>query len=248
VALFVLLHGAFRGGWSLRALGRELASHGHEVHRPTLRAAGDRAHVPGPPPTLTDWIDDLVAYFRYEDLREAILVGHSHGGFVAMAAAGRLVDRVARLVFLDAPVPRDGERACDLLPGVQSISLPPADGVLAPPPLVEDPVQRSHGATSSRALLQGTPAWLHERLTPHPAGPAYEPVSIPDAVRRIPRDHVFFTRTPATYPCATTRARLDAEGAPYFTVDAGHDAPVTAPTQVAEILLAIALARPEDPS
>jgi len=48
---------------------------------------------------------------------------------------------------------------------------------------------------------------------------------------------LFFARTPAYYPCAHTRARLDDEGAAYDVIDAGHDAPLTHPDLVAQLLL-----------
>ena len=40
VATFVLVHGAMHGGWCWSDVGRRLAQHGHDVHRPTLTGQG----------------------------------------------------------------------------------------------------------------------------------------------------------------------------------------------------------------
>ena len=113
----VLLHGAFRGGWCWRDVVPLLEAAGHDVHAPTLTgcepglAPADRPAV-----SLRTWADDVQRVMSAADLHDVVLVGHSQGGVVALAAAGVDASRVGRLVLLDAPVPAYGQSAADVLP------------------------------------------------------------------------------------------------------------------------------------
>lgn len=78
---------------------------------------------------------------------------------------------------------------------------------------------------------------MNARLTATPIAPSFDPVSVGSAGAALPRRYVFFARTPETYPCWSTRARLDARGEPYTVLDAPHDAPLTAPGLVLDVLL-----------
>lgn len=135
---FVLVHGAFRGGWAWRFVRAGLVEQGHEVWTPSLAGMGDRAHLTaadGPPVRLSTWVQDLASLLETHDLRDVVLVGHSQGGLVLAAAADTVHARVARLVFLDAPVPEDGERGIDLNPpGVPTPRVEDVDLTAALPP------------------------------------------------------------------------------------------------------------------
>ena len=86
-------------------------------------------------------------------------------------------------------------------------------------------------------------AWINARLTPQPLRPSLDPLELTAAeALALPRSYLFCRQTPDTYPCAHGRARLDAQRVPYEWLDAGHDAPVTAPALVAEALSRIVAA------
>ena len=55
---------------------------------------------------LDTHITDIVALLEAEDLRDAIVVGHSYGGMVITGVGDRASDRVGHLVYLDAANPR----------------------------------------------------------------------------------------------------------------------------------------------
>ena len=105
-------HGAAAGrGGRLR---EPLRDAGHELFTPTYTGLGDRSHLANPSIDLETHIGDIEAVFTFEDLRDVILVGHSYGGMVATGVADRVPDRIAKLVYLDAFVPRDGESVLDI--------------------------------------------------------------------------------------------------------------------------------------
>lgn len=232
MSTYLLVHGAFRGGWAWDKVAPALRAQGHVVHAPSLTGMGDRAHLlprGADRIGLATWVEDLASLAATHDLTDVVLVGHSQGGMVAVAAATALAPRLSALVFLDAPVPRDGERGIDLNP--PGVPTPRAEDVDLTAALPARPVSATDGFDPELA------AWVNARLCATPIAPSFEPVAIGAAGAAVPRRHVFFSRTPETYPCWSTRARLDAEGAAYEVVDAAHDAPLTDPDTVVRVLL-----------
>ena len=86
---YVLVHGAWHGGWCWKRVAPALRAAGHEVYVPTLTGLGERAHLARPEVDLELHIQDLVAMLEAEDLRQVTLVGHSYAGFVITGAAAR---------------------------------------------------------------------------------------------------------------------------------------------------------------
>ena len=113
---FVLVQGAWIGGWYWRPIAQALRKAGHEVYTPTLTGLGERSHLIGPNVNLDTHITDVANVFKYEELSDAVLVGHSYGGMVVTGAADALPERIASLVYLDAFVPRNGQALFDLIP------------------------------------------------------------------------------------------------------------------------------------
>jgi pimeloyl-ACP methyl ester carboxylesterase len=106
---FVIVHGAWGGGWAFREVERLLRADGHIVYRPTLTGQGERVHLSSPDVGLNTHIQDVVNVIEWEDLHDVVLVGHSYGGMVVTGVADRIPDRIAHLIYLDAMVPEDGE-------------------------------------------------------------------------------------------------------------------------------------------
>jgi pimeloyl-ACP methyl ester carboxylesterase len=113
-ATFVLVHGAWSGGWGYARVAALLRSRGHTVFTPTLTGQGERAHLFSGAINLSTHIEDVLGVFRFERLSEVILAGHSYGGMVVTGVADRIADRVAGLAYLDAFVPQDGQSLFDI--------------------------------------------------------------------------------------------------------------------------------------
>lgn len=111
---FVLVHGAWGGGWDWRTVDSMLTRRGHRVSRVTLTGQGERVHLASPDIGLQTHIDDVVNRILWDDLRNVVLVGHSYGGMVITGVADRIPDRIKRLVYLDAFLPESGESAITL--------------------------------------------------------------------------------------------------------------------------------------
>jgi pimeloyl-ACP methyl ester carboxylesterase len=106
---YVLVHGAWGGGWDWRKTDDQLSAGGAAVFRPTLTGLGARVHLARPDIGLGTHVTDVVNEILFEDLREVVLVGHSYGGMVISGVAELVPDRIRRLVFVDAFVPEDGD-------------------------------------------------------------------------------------------------------------------------------------------
>ncbi len=111
---FVLITGAWHGGWSWRPVAEHLRAAGHRVLTPTLPGLHD-----GDDPTalhLSDVVDAVVDLVEGEDLRDVTLVGHSWGGYVITGAAPRLADRLRKVVYWSAFVPAASRSLDDEVP------------------------------------------------------------------------------------------------------------------------------------
>jgi pimeloyl-ACP methyl ester carboxylesterase len=94
----ILLHGGRDHGRSWDRIARALQPHFH-VMAPDLRGHGDSEWAKGSSYSLADHVYDLTHLIGAG--REAVLVGHSFGGMIALAFAGTFPERVSRLAALD---------------------------------------------------------------------------------------------------------------------------------------------------
>jgi pimeloyl-ACP methyl ester carboxylesterase len=113
---FVLVHGAWHGGWCYRDTANELRERGHVVVTPTLTGVGERFHASSEAITLETHIRDVVGCIEAEELDRVVLCGHSYGGMVITGVADRMAERIKTLVCLDAFVPEHGDSCHGLLP------------------------------------------------------------------------------------------------------------------------------------
>src|SRR4051812_4933591 len=113
---FVLVHGAWHGGWCWRRVGDRLRALGHDVRTPTLTGVGERAHLLSPAVTLRTHVDDVVNVIKWDELTDVVLVGHSYGGFIVSEVVERVPHAIASIVYLDAFVPENGKSLQDYAP------------------------------------------------------------------------------------------------------------------------------------
>ena len=112
---YVIVHGAWGGGWDWQAVDSMLTLRGQRVRRVTLTGLGERVHLASPNVGLYTHIDDVVNTILWENLQDVVLVGHSYGGMVITGVADRIPTRIRRLVYLDALLPDSGEAAIGLV-------------------------------------------------------------------------------------------------------------------------------------
>jgi pimeloyl-ACP methyl ester carboxylesterase len=106
---YVIVHGAWGGGWDWKNVGDLLTANGNQVYRATLTGLGERSHLASTNIDLDLHIQDVVNLIVWENLHDVVLVGHSYGGMVITGVADRVPDRIKQLVYIDALVPKNGE-------------------------------------------------------------------------------------------------------------------------------------------
>jgi len=111
---FVLVHGAWCGGWCYHKVAAKLRARGYAVFTPTLTGQGERSHLVTGNVNLSLHIQDVLNVFHYENLSQAVLAGHSYGGMVITGVADRIPERIKALVYLDAFLPEDGQSLFDI--------------------------------------------------------------------------------------------------------------------------------------
>jgi pimeloyl-ACP methyl ester carboxylesterase len=189
VATFVLVHGAWHGGWCWTRLIPLLESAGHRAFGPSLTGLGDQAWLLSPEIGLGTHVQDIVELVQEQRLRQVILVGHSYGSMVITEVADRVPDQVAHLVYLDTFVPRMGEAMSDIAPLVIGVFRRQArrrgDGWR-----VDPPQGNSFGVTEATDV-----SWVRAMVTPQPLKTFEEPLRLtnPDIVSQFPRTHVSCT-------------------------------------------------------
>jgi acetyl esterase/lipase len=115
---FVLVSEAHTGGWIWHETAEQLRAAGFGVHPVTLTGLGHRRHLAGPDTDLATHVEDVVQLIDHLPEGEVVLVGHGYGIHPVVGAADRRRERVARVVYLDAGLPRDGAPALALVPDV----------------------------------------------------------------------------------------------------------------------------------
>jgi pimeloyl-ACP methyl ester carboxylesterase len=224
---FVLVHGAWHGGWCWRDVRVALTAQGHRVYTPTLTGQGERLHLTRADLKVDDHIRDVTALIDFEDLSTVVLVGHSYGGVVISGVADQRADKIKHAIYLDALVPIAGQPTFVLPPEMAKGFI---DGHRMPafPPEMFD-VPKGHPAY----------AWVQRRVTDMPAGVLTSPVPLTGAWEKVQRTYVECTTNTLDGP-REAQKRVKAAKWPYRQLKSGHDAMVTEPAALTKLLLELA--------
>ena len=230
MATFVLVHGAWHGGWCWERVAPLLREAGHTVYTPTLAGLAERAHELTEETNLDTHIQDIVGLLEGEELSDVILVGHSYAGVVITGVADCVPERLARLVYLDAFVPGDEVQASG--DGKPPPGFLPPEGLRVPPPPLE-----VWGITA-----EDDRRYLRECLTPHPLKTFEQPLRLngPSGAG-VPRTYIACTAkaAPDAFTAAAARVRDDPAWC-YRELPTGHEAMITMPRETAALLIEVA--------
>lgn len=230
MAFCVVAHGAWSSAWAWKKMYPLLEPRGIHLVIPTLTGLGQRSHLAHPGIDLDTHIADVMACLFYNDLRDVYLIGHSYGGMVATGVADRARDRIAKLIYVDAFVPRDGESAFDVMPEStrkqrQSAAADGPDNWRIPPgPMPADTSPEDQ-------------AWCAPRRVPQPLKTFEQKLKFENGDLTLPRHYIYCTRhTPEDrFRPFYERAKTEA-GWQSYEIDASHNPHITAPQAFADLL------------
>ncbi len=223
MATFLLVHGAWHGGWCWQRVVPILQEAGHTVHAPTLTGVCERSHLADLPVNLTTHVMDVVNEIKWKELNDIVLCGHSYGGMVITGAIEKCRDAVASIVYLDAFLPESGQCLDDIM----GQSHPDVNGMVKPitaEMFCVNPADR---------------AWVDAQTTPQSAACFSERLTLSGVLGEI-RNKTYVKANIGTAP--PFQANFDRLSKlpdwQCHSLDCGHDAMIDMPNEVAEILLA----------
>ena len=231
---FVLVHGAWHGGWCWRDVASILRSNGHQVFTPTMTGLGELAHLLTAEVGLSTFIDDIAAVIRSEELDNVVLVGHSFGGHVINGVADRMPQLLRQLIYLDGLVVQHGQSALSIMPpAVQAerIRTLDAEGLRM---VIPSPDQ--FGLSDPEQV-----AWVMRHLTPHPLKGYTKPLHLQHPLGNgLPKTYIAVT-DPWYAPLADLRQWVRRQPDwDWRELAACHNAMVSAPLALASLLMELA--------
>jgi pimeloyl-ACP methyl ester carboxylesterase len=242
MATFVLVHGAWHGGWCYRDTAAALRAAGHTVFTPTHTGLGERAHQAGQHVTLETHVRDVCGCIESEELTDVILCGHSYGGMVVTSVADRLPGRIRALVYLDAYVPEHGEsmidqyhkalspeQAAQTIERVRNAARTNGDGMMLPRPA------EAFNVTPARR------AWVDRRCVPQALATFEMPVLLTGAGAQVAQRVYILADGWDPSPFRWFANRFDnTPGWRVTRFPCGHDVMVDMPVELAQELMRLA--------
>lgn len=228
MATYVLVHGAYQGGWIWKLVAERLRAAGHLVHAPTLDGCAERHHQIRSGITAGSHAREIAQVLFYEDLDKVVLVGTSSGGMVIELAAAEARERIRHLVFADALALSPGERVSEI------VKRP------APPETTALTVGPSRADAEARLFSDLAPdlrAWALARYTPHPVAALEAPMEATTFWERSWPATVIRCRRSANPPEAHQRRTADRLRAAWHELDTGHYPMLSQPDELARLLL-----------
>lgn len=234
---FVLVHGAFHGGWCWARVAERLRAAGHRVYTPTLTGMGERSHLIGPDVNLETHIQDVVNVIEYEELERVVLVCHSYAGIVGHGVADRANPRLGGLVFFDSVLPDYGKSWSDYNTP-QVVAQRRAEVDARGKGYIWKPEQSAAGYGISEPA---DVALFNRRVSAYPFAAYLQKLEQKGpGLGTLPLAYIDCIK-PALAPI--NQFRMKARTNPRFKVfplEAGHDGMLTHPAEVASILLSLA--------
>jgi pimeloyl-ACP methyl ester carboxylesterase len=226
---FVLVHGAWHGGWCWRPVSDLLEKKGYKVFAPTLTGLADRSHLLEAKINVSTHIADIANLIKWEDLNNIILVGHSYGGFVISGVAEQLHDKIGSIVYLDAFVPNDGDSLVSIAsPQFQNFikgAVDKGQPSLAPPKAAAF-VKESH-----QALVDA-------KTTPQPMGTYTEGAKVTGARDKVAKKTYIRAKSYNSSAFDAVQAKLSSNADwKIYEMPCNHDAMLDMPERLTEILI-----------
>ena len=224
---FVLIHGAFQGGWIWKPVAERLRAAGHAVFAPSLDGCGERKDQVRPGITTESHGAEIAGLLFYEDLHDVVLVGTSTGGMVLCSAAEQARDRVGRIVLADALALLDGEALPQIVKRPTAVNTATTSG----PP---------HADAEGRMFASLPPeqkAWALERYTQHPIAPMVEPVKLARFWQQDWKATVIRCTGSPNPPEAHQRRAAEKLKAKWHELDTGHYPMLSAADELTRIMV-----------
>jgi pimeloyl-ACP methyl ester carboxylesterase len=229
---YVLVHGAWHGGWCWKRVRAALQSAGHNVFTPTLIGLGERSHLNSAAVDLSAHIADIVNLIRWEELSDVVLCGHSYAGCVISGVADQIPDRIKALVFLDAFVLENGESLMEIVPTEVAQALRDQARATGEGWKLNPIPAQFFGVRDPRNV-----AWVDAQCTPQAMATFEERIKLTGNLEHI-QDIAYVFPAECHPNLLVSHKRAKAKGWKIRTIgNSGHEIMVDHPQELAEFLL-----------
>lgn len=229
---YVLVPGAWLGGFAWERVSSVLLDQGHDVRPVTLGGLGNRDDEREV--SLQTHVDDIVGLVERGDLRDVVLVGHSYGGIPVGQAALALRDRIRHVVYVDANVPHSGRSFLDAFSPAGRAEVVAAMGANHGdwPPL-------RHPDLQGQDLAHEDIHFFEDWSKPHPGSTLTDPAVVDGAIGDLPTTYVKCLQD-GPEPSADVVELLRSPHWRLVELDTGHWPMWSQPAELATILLGLA--------
>lgn len=233
MASIVLAHGAWSAAWAWKKMRPLFRAAGHDFFSPTYTGLGERAHLARPEVDLSTHIQDVTAVLEFEDLTDVTLLGHSYGGMVATGVADKARGRIARIVYIDAFAPNNGQSLFDLVG-------PKAEGNMRAGAAKDGDGWRLPINPMPPDTLPEDVAWASPRRRPQPIRTFEQKIELTSKEPPPPRHYIYATRNGPgdVFRQFSTRAKSEA-GWKSYELDCSHNPHITCPDALMALLTRI---------
>ena len=229
---FVLVPGAWLGGWVWKKVVPLLERKGHEAFPVTLTGMGERVHLAANDVGMETAIQDVLNVIKYNDLDDFVLVGHSFAGKVAAAVADRVHEKVVKIIYVDAYRPENVIEPQGGFDPTREFG-PPRHGGNAIP-LTEEIIERI-----GKDVKGSDRIWMMSKATPWPIKLAKDPITLSKNYDMAKETYIFCSLSgdPVDEIIAGKWGKLNG---PYKVIETGHWPMISKPEELAGDFLSLA--------
>jgi len=230
--VYVLVHGAWHGGWCWDKVSEKLRADGDLVYTPTLSGMAENKSTLDSTIDLNTHINDIVNLIVSKNLHHVILVGHSYGGLVISGVADRIPGRLKKLVYLDALLVESGKSALSVNPkesqDVFTKTAMDFDKGLSIPA----PSSAWFGVTDSLTIIS-----TNARLTNQPYRTFTQPLILKHPYgNHLPLIYIACRKPELAVLEQYAQKTKKSKAWKYYELQTGHDAMINMPNELAALL------------
>ena len=226
---FVLIHGAWVGGWYWRRVSDLLEKRGHKVFSPTLTGLGERSHLLSKDINLDTHVTDIVNVIKWENLNNICLVAHSYGGWPGSGALEQIGSNVSSIVWVDAFKPENGQKPVDFTSFSKAVLASVEKGEVSIPAFKAGPV----------VVNENDRPWFDSKATAQPIGTYLQPIELSGALGKVAKKtYIRAPRFPnPAFDKALAECKADKRWNTLENTTSGHCVMLDAPEWLADQLL-----------
>jgi pimeloyl-ACP methyl ester carboxylesterase len=236
---FLLVHGAFQSAAAWQGVAAGLIALGHQAQAIDLPGR-NLENLPSHPLSLKDYVS-CVRQAVTAIGQPVVLVGHSFGGMTISQTAEEIPEKIARLIYVAAYLPQDGDSLQALSGQDQDNKITPENFIVAPDWSHASILERDRVMLFANDAPDDLAGQIARSLLREPLAPMAEAVHLAaDRYGRVPKSYIRTLRDHTISPQFQNVMIARAGAVPTFDLDAGHSASLTRTKELVDLIICAA--------